>query len=111
MGDWHRQWNPTKAFIDLCARLGFVWGRKRAHGHWDRRRKHWKEHYGKDPVGGLRGMPPFQHREVDYEIFETFSPVEVEKLHAAGKQHEIPAEILNLRKTENDENQETVSDT
>ena len=66
--DWHRQFNPTKMVIDLCAKFGWVSGRKRAHTHWNNRRKRWTEHYGRDPVRGLRGIPPFQHREVDYEL-------------------------------------------
>lgn len=30
----HRQFNPTKLFIDTCAALGLVWGRKRATNAW-----------------------------------------------------------------------------
>jgi hypothetical protein len=46
--------------IDVAASLGFVWSRKRAHGLWEKRRKRWIELYGQDPVGGLKGYPPFQ---------------------------------------------------
>ena len=33
------QFNPTKLFIDLMARLGQVWGRKRADTMWERRKE------------------------------------------------------------------------
>jgi len=68
--DWWRQWNPTKLAIDIAAFFGWAWGRKRALKHWDNRRKRWIELYGDDPVLGLKGVIPFQHRDVDYEMFE-----------------------------------------
>jgi stearoyl-CoA desaturase (delta-9 desaturase) len=68
--DWFRQYNPTKMVIDIWAWFGWVWGRKRGLHHWSNRKKKWEEKYGENPVQGLKGVPPFQHREVDYEMFD-----------------------------------------
>lgn len=37
----YQQWNPTKLFIDACAALGLVTGRKRATGCWALRKQKW----------------------------------------------------------------------
>lgn len=91
--DWWRQYNPTKMVLDFLALTGAVWGRKRAHTHWERRRAIWTDHYGKDPVGGLRGIPPFQHRDVDYELFEQ-SPGEVADLYPIIREENSEVEGL-----------------
>jgi len=68
--DWWRQYNPSKMIIDFAALFGWTWGRKRATHHWQNRRRRWVERFGRDPVEGLRGLPPFQHRNVDYDMFQ-----------------------------------------
>lgn len=69
----HQQWNPTKLFIDACAALGLVSGRKRATGCWALRKQRWlDEARAAGRVSSrvvlrerLVGWPLFRMREFD----------------------------------------------
>mmetsp|Transcript_14350 Transcript_14350/g.36271 ORF Transcript_14350/g.36271 Transcript_14350/m.36271 type:complete len:643 (-) Transcript_14350:546-2474(-) len=58
------QFNPTKMFIDLMAKLGQVWGRKRAHHVWELRKQRWAEQQGRSVVEAVEGPWLFRRRVV-----------------------------------------------